>query len=211
MNFKKRLSIVGSGGFAKEVLILSKAICDKNNLDYRDHNIFLVEDGKFNTEKILGIEQLRESEFDPEKFQAVIAIGDPVLRRKIVEKLPSNTEYAILVHPNADLGFSNKIGEGTIITSGVIVTCNVKIGKHVHLNLNTTVGHDSIIQDFVTTAPAVNISGNCNIGLNTYVGTGAVIKENLKIEKNSVIGMGAVVVKNIDEAGTYVGNPAKKL
>ena len=115
------------------------------------------------------------------------------------------------MYKRQDIGLANIIGEGSIITSGVIITCNVKIGMHVQLNLNTTIGHDNIIKNYVTTAPAVNISGSCCIGQNVYLGTGALVREDINIVKNSIIGMGSVVVKNIDESGTYVGNPAKKI
>ena len=35
-----------------------------------------------------------------------------------------------------------EIGAGSIITAGCIITTNIKIGKHSHLNLHTTIGHD---------------------------------------------------------------------
>lgn len=91
------------------------------------------------------------------------------------------------------------------------MTCNIKIGKHAHLNLHTTIGHDCIIGDYFTTAPATNISGNCEFGECVYFGTNSSVRQGIKICDNVTIGMGGIVVKNINEEGVYIGNPVKKL
>ena len=62
-----------------------------------------------------------------------------------------------------------KIGEGSIICAGTILTTNLVFGKFTQLNLLTTIGHDTILGDFCTTGPGVNISGNCNIGNNVIL------------------------------------------
>ena len=155
--------------------------------------------------------QVKESDFDPEKYEAVVAIGDPVLRKKIVEKLPVHTKYTKLIHPKADVSEFVTIGDGVIIASGVIITCNVSIGKHAQLNLNSTIGHDCIIDDYFTASPSVSISGSCIIKEQVYLGTGSLLREGIFITNNSIIGMGAVVVKKIKEKGTYIGNPSRKL
>ncbi len=207
----KKICIVGKGGFAREVLLIAKAIFDKKKINFTEHIVFLVKDEEFNNQEIMGVPQIKDSDFDSSLYDVVVAIGDPNMRKKIVDKLPSDTVFANLIHPLSDVSDDLIIGHGVIICSGVVITCNVKIGNHVHLNLNTTVGHDAILEDFVTTAPAVNISGSCTVKKNVYIGTGAIFREGLTIIDNSVIGMGAVVVKNINEIGVYVGNPAKKI
>jgi UDP-3-O-[3-hydroxymyristoyl] glucosamine N-acyltransferase len=103
------------------------------------------------------------------------------------------------------------MGQGNFICAGTIITSNVTIGSHVHLNLHTTVGHDAIIGDFVTTAPNVNISGNVTIKDGVYLGTASCVREKLTICENVILGMNASVVKDITESGTYVGIPAKKI
>ncbi len=80
-----------------------------------------------------------------------------------------------------------------------------------HLNLQTTIGHDCEIGNYFTTAPGAKISGNCKIYDLVYVGTNASIKEKLTIHSLTTIGSNATVVKNIEESGTYVGVPVKKI
>ena len=93
---------------------------------------------------------------------------------------------------------------------GCILTCDIQLRAHVHLNLHTTVGHDCVLEDFVTTAPAVNISGRCHLGQCTYIGTNASLREGLRTAPGSVLGMGAVLVSSATEPGVYVGNPARR-
>jgi UDP-3-O-[3-hydroxymyristoyl] glucosamine N-acyltransferase len=104
-----------------------------------------------------------------------------------------------------------EIGEGSIICAGSILTTNIKIGKHTHLNLHTTVGHDTEIGDFFTTAPGVKISGNCKIGNKVYVGTNGSIKEKIHISENVTLGLNCGVVKHIEESGIFVGTPTQKI
>lgn len=150
-------------------------------------------------------------EFNPNKYEVIIAVGNPETRKKIVEKLPDKTKYISMFHSNAIIMEESFIDIGGIITTGSVLTTNIKIGKHSHINLNTTIGHDCIIGDYFTTAPGVNISGECKIGNCVYIGTNASIKNGVEICDNVTIGMGAVVTKNITEEGIYIGNPIKKL
>jgi sugar O-acyltransferase (sialic acid O-acetyltransferase NeuD family) len=152
------------------------------------------------------------SNFNPNEYEVVIAVGDPRDRFDMVQRLPKETKYFTHIHKSVQiLGDDIEIGEGSIICAGTIITTNVKLGKHTHLNLQTTIGHDCEIGNYFTTAPGAKISGNCKIYSCVYVGTNASIKEKLSIHSFTTIGSNAAVVKNIEESGTYVGVPSKKI
>jgi len=188
--------IIGAGGFAREVraeIALQTKLVAKLFVD----DEFWVE----------GLHKI--SEFDPQKQSALIAVGSPSDKKKLLEKLPEDTKFWNYISPRAYVN-NLKMGRGNFICAGTIITTNVTIGNHVHLNLHTTVGHDSVLGDFVTTAPNVNISGNVNIGNGVYLGTASCVKEKLNICDDAVVGMNASVVRDITEAGTYIGTPAKK-
>ena len=104
-----------------------------------------------------------------------------------------------------------EIGEGSVICAGSILTTNIKIGKHSHLNLLTTIGHDTVVGDYFTTAPGAKISGNCNIGECVYFGTNSSVREKITICDNVTIGLNGGVVKNINKSGIYVGVPTRLL
>lgn len=194
--------IIGAGGFGREVYWSLNPI-ERNN------TVFFVDDVYWDNsdDKILPL-----SSFETNKYEVVVAIADSYHRQRIVESLPKSTKYFTHIHPSAQIhGDDVEIGEGSIICSGTILTTNIKIGKHAHLNLITTIGHDCVIGDYFTTAPGVQISGNETIGNQVYFGTRSCMKQKLTICDNVIIGMNAGVVKKITEPGTYVGTPAKKI
>jgi sugar O-acyltransferase (sialic acid O-acetyltransferase NeuD family) len=194
--------IIGAGGFGREVYW---------SLDFieRIGTVFFVDDKYWDGKNDLI---LPLSNFNPNEYEVVIAVGDPRDRFDMVQRLPKETKYFTHIHKSVQiLGDDIEIGEGSIICAGTIITTNVKLGKHTHLNLQTTIGHDCEIGNYFTTAPGAKISGNCKIYSCVYVGTNASIKEKLSIHSFTTIGSNAAVVKNIEESGTYVGVPSKKI
>lgn len=191
-------AIIGAGGFAREV---------KSQMGI-DDLIFFVDDEYYFGDKFT----LPLSKFDKSEYEVVIAIGNPSIRFEMSKKLPTDTKYFTFIHPSTQILDKNiVIGHGSIICAGSILTTNIEIGNHCHLNLHTTIGHDCRIGDYFTTAPGVKVSGNCNIGSKVYIGTNASIKEKINICSDTTIGLNSGVVKDITESGTYIGTPSKKL
>lgn len=194
--------IVGAGGFGREVYWS----LEENE---RKDAIFFVDDKYFNNNDPL-IKPI--SLFNPNEYELVIAIADSYVRKEIVEKLPKSTQYFTHIHKSAQIhGNDVIIGKGSIICAGSIITTNVNLGNHSHINLLTTIGHDCEIGEYFTTAPGVQISGNVNIGNCVYFGTRSCTKQKISICDNVIIGMNGGVTKNITEQGVYVGTPAIKL
>lgn len=194
--------IIGAGGFGREVYWSLNPI-ERNN------TVFFVDDEYWDDsdDKILPL-----SLFETNKYEVVVAIADSYHRQRIVESLPKGTKYFTHIHPSAQIhGDDVEIGEGSIICAGTIITTNVKIGKHAHLNLITTIGHDCVIGNYFTTAPGVQISGNETIGNRVYFGTRSCMKQKLTICDDVIIGMNAGITKSIAESGTYIGTPATKI
>jgi len=189
--------LIGAGGFAREILA-------EVYLQYKITLKCYVDDEYWHN----GLYKI--SQFNPENQKALIAVGNPSDKIKLINKLPKHTKYWNYISPNAYVN-GLKLGVGNFICAGVIITTNVSIGNHIHLNLQTTIGHDSILDDYVTTAPSVNISGNVSIGKAVYLGTKSCIREKTKICENVILGMNAGVVSDIVESGVYVGTPAKRI
>ncbi len=210
----KKIVIIGSGGFAKEVAFLIEDINKQKKewdfLGYIDKNEEIgTSRGKYKVfQHDEWLENIRE------EIYVVISIGDPSLIKKISEALQKNKniKFPNLIHPNV-IGDWDRInmGEGNIICTGTIFTTEITIGSFNIINLDCTVGHDTIIGDYNVFNPSVNISGDIIFGSESLVGTGAQIIDDKKIVSNVIIGAGSVVVKNIEESGVYVGIPAKKI
>ena len=192
-------ALIGAGGFAREI-----------RAHMGDYTMKCFVDDQYWKENPDHIHPL--SQFNPEEYEVLVAIGDPRDRFDMVQKLPSNTKYFTFIHPSAQiLGNDVIVEKGSIVCAGCIITTNVKIGKHSHLNLQTTIGHDCEIGDYFTTAPGAKISGNCKIYDCVYIGTNASVRQKIHIHSFSTIGMNAAVVKHIEEPGVYAGIPAKKI
>jgi sugar O-acyltransferase (sialic acid O-acetyltransferase NeuD family) len=193
-------AIIGNGSFAKEVYCYIRDNGDMSDI------VFFVDD-QYKTENCKGL-----SEFDPENYEVVVAIANPIVREQFVNKLPKNTKYFTMIHKSAQLLDSNiKIGEGSIICANVVLTTNINLGNHAQLNLLSSVGHDCVVGDYFTTAPGAKISGNCCIGNRVYIGTNGSVKEKTKICDDVIIGLNGGVIKDIEIPGTYVGCPTKRI
>jgi len=187
------MNIIGAGGFAREIAAHF----------YRSLNAEPV----FWVETNWMADGLRDLNNITKRGYAILAVGDPILKRRLVEAYCKGVSF-----PSLNDGTSySPLAEGVIVCKGAIVTIGVKFGKHVHLNLNVTVGHDCCIGDYTTINPGVNISGAVTIGAMCNIGTGASIREKIIIASGVTIGAGGVVVKNITEPGTYVGVPVRRI
>ena len=145
--------------------------------------------------------------------KAFIAIGDNSIRRKIYQKLRSNTIFlnTILKHSNTTISKSSLIEEQTFISPGVIINPQVKIGVGCIINTGAIIEHDCFIGEFSHIAPGAVLAGNVSIGSGCMIGANSVIKQGVKVGDNVIIGAGAVVLKDVNSEATYVGNPAKEI
>lgn len=137
----------------------------------------------------------------------IVAIGNASIR----EKIQNNVKTITLIHPNAVVSRRVKINEGTVIMAGAVINSDVKIGKGCIINTGASVDHDCLIEDYAHISVGTHVAGTCVIGKRTWVGAGATVSNNVEITNDCMIGAGAVVVKDIEEKGTYVGSPAKRV
>ena len=208
----KKIAIIGAGGFGREIKMLINQINSQKNIydliGFFDDNINIKT--KIDDYPVLGnISDINSIDFD---LNIVIAIGNPQIKKEIIHKIKNEKiQYPNLIHPNASLGDIkfNVLGKGCIITNGVTMTTNIKIGDFVTLNLGCTVGHDVIIGDYSSFMPFVNISGEVIIKDSVYVGTNATIINQIQIGKWATIGAGAVIIRDVPDGATVVGNPGR--
>lgn len=210
----KKIAIFGAGGFGREVHFLIEQInSEMQTYEFVGYFDDVVSKGEqINDYPVLG--GVKEANKWSETLCLVFAIGDPAIKRKVVEQISNpNVIYPILIHPNVLIGDLkyNSIGEGSIICAGNIITVNIDIGRHVILNLSCTTGHDTKIGDYCSFMPSINISGEVNIEDCVYVGTGVKIINQLTIGENTIVGSGAVVAKSLPPNCTAVGIPAKPI
>jgi acetyltransferase EpsM len=129
--------------------------------------------------------------------RAVCAIGTTQRSRFIEQAAALGIRYATLVHPTARVSPNSTLGEGTIVSAGVVIGAYVRLGRHVIVNRGALIGHHTEIGDFVTIGPGANIAGSCRVGEAVTLGIGAVVSDHLEIGPRSFVGAGATVTKNV--------------
>ena len=155
---------------------------------------------------IIWVDELAEL---AETHRAVCGLATTFRSRFTDQVVVYGIQFATLIHPSAQISSRSSVGEGTIVSAGVIVASHTRLGRHVIVNRGALIGHHTSIGDYVTIQPGANIAGACRIGEAAYVGMGAVIVDHVEIGSHSVVGAGAVVIGDVPENVLVVGVPAR--
>lgn len=199
----KKVIIIGASGHGKVIADIIE--------QSQDHVVGFLDDGVKKGSTVLGYEVLgtiRDLELYPE-CEFIIGIGNNATRKMIANTYNANWYTAI--HPKAIISNYVTICEGTVVMANAIINTSTQIGQHCIINTGAIVEHDNIIDDFVHISPNATLCGVVHIGEKTHIGASATIKNVINITSDVVVGAGSVVIKDIDEKGTYVGVPARKL
>lgn len=205
------LVIVGAGGLGREV---SEWVEDINEvrptfrlLGFLDDNAARHGEGCHDVTVLGGTEWIT----DRPDVAAVVAIGSPVAKRRVLERLRAAgaTRFPPILHPAAVIGRFVEIGEGTIVCPGAVLTTDIRVGRFVALNFNLTIGHDAQVGDYALLAPGVHVSGYARIGEGCDLGAGVVVLPSTEIGAWSVVGAGATVTASLPANCTAVGTPAR--
>lgn len=197
-----KLIVIGAGGHAKVVVD-----CIEEEKKYEI--TLLIDDAPPATFISHYAIEKRDMENNYQSVNAIIAIGNPLHRKKIAYQLKSN--FVMTIHPSAVVSKHAKIGTGCQIFATAVVNAAASIGNHCIINTGAIVEHDCILGNFVHIAPNATLGGGVSIGESSHIGMGAIVLQNISIGKNVTVGAGAVVTKNIPDNSTVVGVPAKPI
>ncbi len=114
-----------------------------------------------------------------------------------------------LVSKRASVSRSARIGQGSIVQTGAMLSADVVVGAAVKINIGATLHHDCRVGDFVTIAPGARLLGTVTVEDDCYIGAHAVVLPNLTIGRGSTIGAGAVVTRDVPPASKVVGVPGE--
>lgn len=200
----KKVIIIGNGGHAKVITNIIR-------LNHDDILGFVI-DGTFEVSNQLGLQYLGDfSKINDYKndCEFIIAIGKNDIRERIATMY--DVKWHTAIHPSAIIDDTSIIEEGTCIMANAVVNSCAHIGKHCIINTSAIVEHDCIVSDYCHLSPSSTICGTVKLGKNVHLGAGGTVINTINIVDNVVLGAGCCVTKNIEEAGTYVGVPAKKV
>lgn len=145
----------------------------------------------------------------------VLCAGKGSSRRAIAARLSragvEDARYATVVHPRVDLPSACSVGPGSVLLSGVVLTADVCVGRHVVCMPSVVLTHDCVVDDYATLCAGVVLGGTVRIGSEAYVGMSASVREGSTIGAGAVIGMGSVVLADVPPGQTWAGVPARSL
>jgi sugar O-acyltransferase (sialic acid O-acetyltransferase NeuD family) len=152
-----------------------------------------------------------ESELVNREGALVLGVGTPDLRDRLYVRFADSSRFVfpVLVHPGADVGDSCALAEGVVITSGCVITVDVRLGSGTLVNPRSGIGHDTVVGQCCVLNHGVNVSGAVTVGDRVLLGSGSTVLQGLTIGDDAVVGAGAVVVRDVPPGVTVVGVPAR--
>jgi sugar O-acyltransferase (sialic acid O-acetyltransferase NeuD family) len=118
---------------------------------------------------------------------------------------------ASVLHPCSAVGAAVAMGAGCFCAAQSTVAPGARLGHCVIVNHGAVVDHDAVVGDFSHIAPGALLGGGAVVGARCLIGAGAVLLPGVVVADDVVVGAGAVVIRNVCEAGVYVGSPARRI
>lgn len=205
------LLLIGASGLAREVLSVLRGNGDPRAVSVVDDQAALVGTALDGALVVGGLSQVARHP----AAELLVCVGNGAARAGIVARLAemgvTPDRYATLIHPLVAVPDSCRVGAGSILLAGVVLTSDVHLGNHVVVMPNATLTHGNRIGSFATLCAGVVVGGDVNIGEAAYIGMNASIRERAMIGAAAVIGMGAAVLGDVPPRQTWVGVPAHLL
>ncbi|MDC7692818.1 hypothetical protein PQU94_00840 [Asticcacaulis sp. DXS10W] len=211
----KKIIVYGGGGLALEVVSYLKDIERTGTNRATFAGVFVPEAFCVRSDDVKRIEPSASvfrslDDIDPDAFEFVIGIGDPILRYRLHNELKTrNFGFYTLIHPSAVVDRSSNIGEGSVLAPFTFVGPCATIGASTLLNTYASVGHDASVGSATALSPYACLNGNAVTGRACFLGSHAALSPGAKIGDMSKLSAGSIFAKVADAGSIIHGNPAK--
>jgi len=191
--------IYGGGGHGKALIELIHSLAA-----YQISGI--IDDGISTGELIMGVPVLGGADKLPELFDggiryvlnAVGGISSLKTRIDIFQKLiTAGFECPTVIHPRGYCEPSAQLSAGVQVFSNAYVGTTVKVGFGTIINTGSVVSHDCTIGGYTHISPGAILAGSVIVGEKSLVGMGATLNLGIKIGAGSRIGNGATVKADV--------------
>jgi len=200
------LVILGAGGHAKDLYYLSQ-----NDKHHKWNVVGYLDDFVTGSEILGPIKNLIELQQKYPDLYYTIAVNSSTVRRKIDLELGKPKNAANLIHESAIIGMNCRYQDGLTMGPYSVLTIDVSLGRHVHVNSGATINQSSSLGDYCTVSPGARICGDVKVGNTTAVGAGSIIINVKSVGSECILGAGTVVIEDIDSGSTVVGVPGRPI
>lgn len=172
---EKKLLILGAGGYGSVVKEIAMEMNEFTKIDFLDDS-YGEETKSFHEESI--------GKLAGEYNFAIVAIGDPAVRREWTEKL-HNVCYFItaIVTPRAYVSPSAHIEQGVVIEPNATIMANTWIEPCSFISAGAVVNHNAYVSNFSHVDCNAVVMSGAFVSVNTWVQPGEVVrKEPVRFE-----------------------------
>ena len=205
----RRVVVLGAGGHGRELADIVRQVASTRG----GVELIGIADDNEPDRAILARSGIRflgpRTAIDGRDLDLHLGVGYPHIRSQIDRSL--RYPATPLIHPSATVGSANSFDDGVVLAQGAIVTTNVRLGRHTHVNVGASLSHDCVVGNYVTICPGVTLAGSVLVGDSVFIGAGATVLPGVSIGDGAVIGAGAVVATDVPAAATFAGVPARKI
>lgn len=162
---------------------------------------------------LLPFEQL-DATFPPSDIRLLIPMGyqkiNTVRREKFLDARRRGYDFISYVSSRASTWPDLHIEDNVLVYEHAIIQPFATIGENAIIRSGAHISHHCSIGPHCFVAAEVAMGGDCKVGEQSFLGVGSVLRDQLTVASRTFVGAGAVVVKDTEENGVYVGNPAQK-
>ncbi|HYK38650.1 MAG TPA: hypothetical protein VEU98_01420 [Candidatus Eremiobacteraceae bacterium] len=212
----KRLLIVGTGGYAKEVAQIVRRIDPGLNI-WNPISYVAASSGELGQSRVYGTVDHSDEDVLSGAVIAdiVIGIGEAEARHRIISRYSElrALTFPNLIDPSVEISRDLvTVGKGNVFHQRVVLSCDIVIGDFNLFNKGCIIAHDVSVGSYNDVQPAASLHGYSRLGNLCTVGAGARVLPKVSVADRTIIGAGAVLLRAVSESGhVYVGIPAKRL
>lgn len=212
MTQRKKLVVVGAGGFGQEIIWAVRNF----NAVHPTYDIlgYCDDDPAKKGQEIYGYPVFGTPD-DVEKTQLekpcfVCAIGDNLARARVVQRvLALGWVPVTIIDPSVIVAEHVVVGDGTYVGAGSILSPYAHIGNHIIINHGCSIGHNSVLEDFVQVSPGGRVSGGSVLREGAALGSNAVVAPGKVVGRYAVLGACSFAFMDIPNDATAIGVPAR--
>jgi len=139
-------------------------------------------------------------------------IGAADTRKRLFHLLQEQgANLPVIISPIAYVSPRAKVMEGTIVMHQAFINAGAVVGANNIVNSKALVEHDVSTGAHCHLSTGSVLNGGCHLGDEVLLGSRAALRQGVSISSRVLIGMGSVVLRDIQEAGVYVGMPVQKI
>jgi sugar O-acyltransferase (sialic acid O-acetyltransferase NeuD family) len=139
-------------------------------------------------------------------------ISKPDVRIRLFEQIHAlGGHLPVIISPTAYVSRTAIIGPGTIIMHHAVINAEAHVGANCIINTGALIEHEAVTGDHCHISTYAILNGQCRVGNRTFIGSRTVLANNISIPDDTLVSAGSVVLRTLENPGTYIGNPLRKI